>query len=243
MFRTIIALLYAFCFLVFGSPLLLIERIRHKRHPKESDLRSLRIVQRAFRTIYRICGVRLTVIGQEKIPKDVPVLYVGNHQSYFDIIIGYSLMPDLTGYVAKDSIEKVPLLRGWMRRLHCLFINRENPRESMKTILAAIDHIKNGISICIFPEGTRGDGITLLPFHPGSFKIAEKAKCPIVPMAISNTRNIILNHMPVVKPVHVIIEYGDPIDVNDLSRQEKKELAPRVRDTIQQMVDKNNQNI
>ena len=69
----------------------------------------------------------------------------------------------------------MPLLRTWMRRLHCLFIDRENVKEALKTILAGIDNVKNGISMCIFPEGTRNKTDDLmLPFKEGSFKIAEK---------------------------------------------------------------------
>ena len=64
------------------------------------------MVQWAFRVIYRICGVKLTIIGQENVPKDTPVLYVANHNSYFDIIITYALCENLTGYIAKDSLEK-----------------------------------------------------------------------------------------------------------------------------------------
>lgn len=115
------------------------------------------------------------MIGEENVPKDEPVLYIGNHRSYFDIIITYARCPGLTGYVAKSNMEKVPLLSIWMKRLHCLFINREDVKEALKTILAGIDNIKNGISMCIFPEGTRNktDDL-LLPFKEGSFKMAEK---------------------------------------------------------------------
>lgn len=140
------------------------------------------MVQWAFNVILFICGTKITVIGEEHVPTDVPVLYIGNHRSYFDIIITYARCPRLTGYVAKDNMEKVPLLRVWMRRLHCLFINRENVKEALKTILAGIDNIKNGISMCIFPEGTRNKSDEqMLPFKEGSFKMAEKTGCPIIP--------------------------------------------------------------
>ena len=74
----------------------------------------------------------MTVIGEENVPKDQAVLYIGNHRSYFDIIITYARCPRLTGYIAKKDMEKVPLLRTWMRRLHCLFIDRENVKRSVK---------------------------------------------------------------------------------------------------------------
>ena len=95
--------------------------------------------------------MKVTVIGEENVP-DEPVLFIGNHRSFFDILLTYSRCKRLTGYVAKDSMEKIPLLSTWMRYLYCLFLNRENPKEGLKTILQAIEYVKKGISICIFPE-------------------------------------------------------------------------------------------
>lgn len=239
MFRTLFAILYAIIFLIIGSPMLLIESAKEKKNKEKADLSSLRIVQRALRCVYRICGVRPTVIGMDRIPKDEPVLYVCNHQSYFDIIVGYSLCPGLTGYIAKDDLEKVPFLRTWMRRLYCLFMNRNDARAGLKTILEAIEYVKKGVSICIFPEGTRGDGKTLGEFHAGSLKIAEKTGCPIIPVAISNTHAVFLDHPPFAKPTHVIFEYGEPIRTNGMTREDKKNLSATVKAAIQEMLDRN----
>lgn len=116
MLRTILAVLFAVCYLILGIPVLFVEWLIGKKNPHLRDISSLRMVQWAFRVIYRICGVKLTIIGQENVPKDTPVLYVANHNSYFDIIITYALCENLTGYIAKDSLEKVPLLNIWMKR-------------------------------------------------------------------------------------------------------------------------------
>ena len=89
-----------------------------------------------------------------------------------------------------------------MKRLHCLFLDRNDLKQGLKTILTAIEKVKSGISICIFPEGTRNkneDELDMLPFHEGSFKIAAKANCPIIPMAISGSADIWENHFPRVK--------------------------------------------
>ena len=177
------------------------------------------------------------VKGQENVPKDIPVLYVANHNSYFDIMITYALCPDLTGYIAKDSLEKVPLLNIWMKRLYCLFLKRDDMKASLKTILQAIEYVKKGISICIFPEGTRGDSDEMAPFKEGSMKIAEKTGCPIVPMAISHTRDIIKDHMPFVKPTHVTVEYGAPIYPKELAKEERRALGRLSQNMIQEMLD------
>lgn len=240
MLRTILALLFAILYLIIGIPVLAVEWVIGKFNRQAADISQLRMVQWAFNVILFICGTKITVIGEEHVPTDVPVLYIGNHRSYFDIIITYARCPRLTGYVAKDNMEKVPLLRVWMRRLHCLFINRENVKEALKTILAGIDNIKNGISMCIFPEGTRNKSDEqMLPFKEGSFKMAEKTGCPIIPMAITNSAEILENHFPKAKPVHVIVEYGAPIYPNELDKETKKKLGAYCQNVIKEMLDKN----
>lgn len=239
MIRTIFAVLFAVVYLICGIPVLGIEWIIGKFNKEKMDVSSLRMVQWALGTIGKICGVKLTVIGKENIPKDQAVLYVCNHRSYFDIILGYSIMPGLTGYISKDDLEKVPLLNIWMRRLYCLFLNRTDMKQGLKTILKAIEYIKQGISICIFPEGTRnrGEEGSLLEFKEGSFKIAEKTGCPVIPMAISHTADVILNHMPKVTPCHVTIEYGEPIYPKELPKEQKRALGAMTKGRIQEMLD------
>ena len=86
-------------------------------------------------------------------------------------------------------MEPIPLLSSWMKYLHCLFLDRKDIKAGMKTILTAIDEAKNGVSICIFPEGTRNKNeseLDMLPFHEGSFKIATKSGCPIIPVSYTH---------------------------------------------------------
>ena len=118
MFRTILAVLFAVCYLILGIPVLFVEWLIGKKNPHLRDISSLRMVQWAFRVIYRICGVKLTIIGQENVPKDTPVLYVANHNSYFDIIITYALCENLTPCRCqdhKDRKEGEGLLQGTRR--------------------------------------------------------------------------------------------------------------------------------
>ncbi|MCR5666003.1 MAG: 1-acyl-sn-glycerol-3-phosphate acyltransferase [Eubacterium sp.] len=241
MIRTFFGFLFAILFLVLAIPVLFIEWLRAKHNQEASDLRCLHFVQWAFRCILKICGVKQNIIGKEHIPTDEAVLFVGNHRSWFDILITYSHMKMRTGYVAKDSIESVPLLKNWMYRLYCLFMSRDDMKAALRCILKGVDHLKHGISIFIFPEGTRGkegDPI-LLPFHEGSFKMAEKAKCKIVPVAITGTREIFEAHLPYVKPCRVTVEYGEPIDLGELDKDTKKHLGVYMHGIVEEMLIKN----
>lgn len=240
MIRLILVVLFVILFLLIGIPVLAIEWIIAKFNPYAADISQLRMVQWAFKVILVLSGTKLTVIGEENVPTDAPVLYIGNHRSFFDIVITYARCPRLTGYVSKLSMKKVPLLSIWMTRLHCLFLNREDIREGLKTILAGIDNIKNGISMCIFPEGTRNKtNDLLLPFKEGSFKMADKTGCAIVPMALTNSAEIFENHFPFIKSTHVILEYGTPIYLNELDKDTKKKIGAHCHDIIEEMLIKN----
>lgn len=237
MIRTILIALTLFLYLVLLLPVLGIEWIYHKINPEKADYQQLRMVQAAFRLMLKMTGARIQVIGEENVPKDRAVLYVGNHKSYFDILLTYSRVPRLTGYVAKKEMESLPILSIWMKRLHCLFLDRKDIKQGLKTILTGIDLIKNGISVCIFPEGTRNkSNDRLLPFKEGSLKMAEKTGCPIIPFAITNSSKLFEDHMPFVRPCDIIIEYGKPIYPAELPKEEKKFLGAYCRKQIEDML-------
>lgn len=240
MFRFICVAVFLISFLILSIPVFLVEWIIGKWNPKLRDYSSLRIVQWGFKVILKITDVRTTVIGEENIP-DEPVLFIGNHRSFFDILLTYSRCKRLTGYIAKKEMERIPLLSTWMRFVYCLFLDRENPKEGLKTILQAIEYIKQGISICIFPEGTRnkGEELSMLPFKEGAFKIATKTNCAIIPISMNHTSAIFEDQFPRIKKVHVVIEYGTPIYPKDLSAEEKKHIGAYVQNKIQETIEKN----
>ena len=242
MLRFIITALFVTLFLICSIPLFFIEWIIGKFNMDIKNRSSLAIVNWAFRVVLFISGVKITVIGEENVPKDQPVLYIANHQSYFDIVVSYSRCPGLTGYIAKDGLEKVPILSIWMKRLYCLFLNRQDIKEGMKTILKGIDQIKHGISMCIFPEGTRNDNPKeLLPFKEGSFKLALKTGCPIIPIAMTNTPKIYEAQAPLLKKTHVVLHYGKPILPNELDADTKKHIGVYTKCVIEQMLEENEQ--
>ena len=232
MIRFICVVVFLILFLILTIPVFFNEWLIGKFNRNARDYSCLRIL--------KVTGVHTTVIGFENIP-DEPVLFIGNHRSFFDILLTYSRCPRLTGYVAKKEMEKIPLLSTWMRFVYCLFLDRENPKEGLKTILQAIDYVKQGISICIFPEGTRnkGEELSMLPFKEGAFKIAAKTGCAIVPISMNNTAAIFENQFPRIKKVNVVVEYGTPIYPKDLAPEDKKHIGAYVQNIIQETINKN----
>lgn len=233
MLRFILVASFVILFLILSIPLLIIEWIVGRINMEAKSRSSLAIVNWAFRACLWLAGASVTVLGEENVPHDRAVLYVGNHRSFFDILITYVRVPRPTGYIAKKEMQRIPLLRNWMDNLHCLFLDRNDIKQGLKTILTGIEKIKSNISICIFPEGTRNKtGDTFLPFHNGSFKIAEKSGCPIIPMIINNSAAIFEDHLPKMKKAHVVIEYGQPIIISELTGDEKKHIGEHVQKII-----------
>lgn len=240
MIRLILVLLFVVLFLIISLPIQLAEYIIGKYRPDIKDRSSLAIVKWAFRVVLFLSGTTVTVIGEENVPKDEPVLYIGNHRSYFDILITYIRVPRLTGYMSKIEILRIPSLNTWMKYLHCVFLDRSDIKAGMQSILTAIDKIKSGISICIFPEGTRNRvNDTFLEFHNGSFKVAEKTGCAIIPMSINNAGQIFEDHIPWIRKTHVVLEYCKPIYINELDKSDRRRIGALVQDVIKKAYYKN----
>lgn len=161
------------------------------------------------------CGVRVHVIGREKLPTDGRFLLVANHRSLFDpLAIFHALRAYNIAFISKPSNMKLPVL-GRIAAGDCFLpIDRENDREALKTILCAADYLKRDLcSICIYPEGTRSKTRQMLPFHHGSFKIAQRAHVPLVIAAISGTdmvkKNILRRRTDVYIDVLACIPAGE----------------------------------
>jgi 1-acyl-sn-glycerol-3-phosphate acyltransferase len=135
--------------------------------------------------------VRIDLQGEELIPEGRWLL-VCNHRSGFDPVLTiWALRHHDLAFVAKPSILSIPVIGRFAHKIGCLAINRDDDRQALKTILAAAELIKTDVtSLAIYPEGTRNTEETLLPFRNGAFKIAQKAKVPIVVMTVENTENI-----------------------------------------------------
>ncbi|MCH5267908.1 MAG: 1-acyl-sn-glycerol-3-phosphate acyltransferase [Lachnospiraceae bacterium] len=237
--RTILIMIFLIMYTVVSLPMFLIGFIIGKFDDKKKVRMSQIFVVGGFRCILFLAGVKVTVKGRENILQDQPALYVFNHRSFFDVIVGYSTAPIPTAFVSKKEIAKMPMVSAWMRYMHCLFLDRENIREGMKTILEGIELMKNGTSIYIAPEGTRNTGEELLPFHEASFKLADKSKCPIVPVAMNNMDAALEQHLPWVHKAHVIIEYCEPVYMEQMDKTEKKRVGETVRQIISQKVKEN----
>ena len=234
MIRFIIIILYILVFFILSIILLPLEWLLGLFNKRAMRNSSLRIIKAVFGTIVFLAGTKLEVRGLENVPDDQPVLYVGNHRSFFDIVISMMYVKRVTGYVSKKENKKVPFLAQWMVNLNCLFLDRSDIKQGLNTILKAIELVKDGYSICIFPEGTRNkENDTFLPFHEGSFKIAQKSGCLIQPFVFYNSAAIFEDHAPKVKKAHVVLQYLPPIDMKAMEKEEAKHIGAYTQKLIE----------
>lgn len=185
------------------------------------------------RNLLKIAGVKVELRGVENIPKDRPVVFVGNHQGNFDIPVLLAHMPTPCSYVAKDAVEKLPIVKDWTYLMRCIYIDRDNFRQSVKALNGAADMmVKEQRSVVIFPEGTRSRGGDIKRFKGGAFRIATKSKSPVLPFYIEGTYNAMEANKSFIKPANVIVSFLPIIETEGLTKEEKGDLHNQAYEVI-----------
>lgn len=231
-FRSIGILCYVGGFLLGTTPARRKLKRLQQTDPQQANELAHQYVKRALSNVIKISGSRVEVEGLDNIPEGA-CLFVGNHTGFFDIMVTETVIPSGVGYVSKDSFKSVPGLSSWMDLIRCLFLNRSDPKEGIKTILKGAEYLKEGYPILIFPEGTRSRDGKLGEFKGGSLKMAQKAQCPIVPVAISGASAIFEDNKHLsVKPATVKVTFAKPIHISKMSRSEQKLALEQIKETI-----------
>jgi 1-acyl-sn-glycerol-3-phosphate acyltransferase len=161
--------------------------------------------------IIKTAGIKIDVTGQDNIPLERPVVFACNHASQFDIPILYEVLPVQFRFLAKKELFKIPFLGFAMRFAGYIPVNRSGGKAAMLDLKKAAERLKTGVSIVIFPEGTRSTDGQLKTFKMGGIFIAFKAGCPLVPIAISGSHYILPKGSLRVKPGRVKVTIGPPI--------------------------------
>ena len=234
-FRTIAMFLYLFGYMIvhYGT-LRRAERALAAGDTETVEQLVDRHIPRWSRGILKVTGVTLTVEGLENIPKEGPCVFVGNHRSYYDIPLLLASLDKPHGILAKEELEKIPLLNRWMKLLGCVFVQRDDLRASVRALNDATAIVESGRSFVIFPEGTRykGEEGGAGEFKAGAFRIAIKTGAPVVPVAISGARGLFEGHGNRATPGSIYIRILPPIQTVGMSKAEQKQLPEAVRQTI-----------
>ncbi len=187
--------------------------------------------------ILKVCGIRVRVDGVERVDPNVARIYMCNHESYLDIfgLLGY--LPVDFKFILKQELMKIPFLGFAMKLAGYIPIDRKDPRKAVKSIQAAVDKIRNGASILIFPEGTRTEDGTLQDFKAGGFNLALRAGCDIFPVAIIGSGRLLPKGSFRPKKGSFTIRFGDPIPTSGYTRKNLDQLVAKVRQAIVAMLE------
>ena len=184
------------------------------------------------RTIIFLSGVKVRVEGLEKIPA-TSCIFMANHQSYFDVICLIGFLPRPARFVAKRILKFIPLFGQVMWGSGHIIIDRKNPKQAWAELDRAIEKIKKGTSVLVFPEGTRSPNHKLGPYKKGGFVLAIKSGVPIVPISITGTQSMMpKGKYSFSRPELIEIKIGEPILARDYTMENKEELMERVRRAI-----------
>jgi 1-acyl-sn-glycerol-3-phosphate acyltransferase len=199
---------------------------------KAADLYAYKRVQAMCKHVLKKSRTKVKVIGKENIPEQA-CAFISNHQAIFDAFVIIGTVDKLTGFIAKKEITKIPLVSGWLREIHTVFLDRSNIKDGIKAINEGADNLKKGYSMVIFPEGTRSLKSEMGEFKKGSLKLALKANAPIVPVTVNGTYNV-LEVGNKVRGHEVTIVFHEAIYTDTLTKEEQKNITERVQDIIQE---------
>lgn len=181
-----------------------------------------------------LAGVRLEVENVDKVPSGQPLIFMGNHQSNFDILALYAALPSHFSWIAKEELFRIPFFGFAMRRAGYIPLDRGDGRRALKSMDEAAKKIRSGVSVVVFPEGTRTRDGNLLPFKRGGFLLAARAGVPIVPFTINGTSRINPAKTLKLRKGEVRISFADPIETAGSTGKKRDDLIGRVRDAIEQ---------
>ncbi len=232
MFKTLIAFFRICGYLIYRRPQLKIaKRLDREGKIQERDEKVREGVAEWARFMVELSGSTVEVIGEEHIPRDTAVVFIGNHQGYFDIPILLGYVNKTKAFISKIEILKVPLLSDWMKLMQCTFLDRKDMRQSVRAMGEAIETVKRGYSLVIFPEGTRSRGGPVGDFKAGSLKLALKAGVPIIPVTIDGSWRIFEATGKFAK-THVRDTLHPAIPTAGLTREEAAALPEQVRSVV-----------
>ena len=188
------------------------------------------------RSLVAVAGIDLHIENAAALDPKQRYILVANHYSYFDIPCILAAVPQPIRFMAKASLFKIPIF-GWsLGRAGFIPIDRKNRRTAVKSFDLAVQRIRRGNTIVIFPEEGRSRNREMRPFQRGAFLLAIKSELPVVPMAIDGTYDVFRVGAKRITPGRVTIKVGTPIVTEGATLKDKERLATQSRGEIEQLL-------
>ncbi len=223
--RTIAILIYLILLVIYSSIMIVVDKIISIK--PETVYAHLRKVAK---TIDKLAGNKYTLVGEENIPNEA-VLIVSNHEGFFDPVSTVDIFESPVALIGKIELKKIPTLAYWISKFGSEFIDRDDMKQSIRVIISATKTLKAGTNVLIYPEGTRNTSDE--EFKAGSFKIAQNAKAPILPVTVRNTADIFENNKFIqVKKAKPTITIHEPISYEQYSQKDLVTVAAEVQQIV-----------
>jgi len=189
------------------------------------------------RTLLRIAGIKVRVIGAENLDPKVTYVFAGNHTSQLDIYSFQASCPHDFRWIAKKELFRIPIFGQAMRKVGFISIDRSRGRDALKSLFMAAQRIADGSSVLIFPEGTRSKNGKLQPFKAGAFLLAIKSGVPVIPIGINNATALLPKGTLLPHPGEIVIRIGEPIPTDGYRTKDKQELALLLHKRVGELLD------
>ena len=227
--RTIFFWSTVFLSLIFLTPFLFVFQSKKK---------VIRGIEKGWgRLLLFVSGVKIKIEGRENIDPNGCYIVMANHQSYFDIFV-LLLLPVLIHWMAKKELFRIPIF-GWILRwIGGIEVDRKNRAKAYLSLKKAVDTIRQGSTVLIFPEGTRSPNGDLLPFNKGGFSLAILAEAPILPITIKGTRGIMEKGSFRVYSGSVKVCVHPAVETKGLILKDRERLQDKIREILRKDLSK-----
>jgi 1-acyl-sn-glycerol-3-phosphate acyltransferase len=192
--------------------------------------------------ILALSNIRVTVKGLSNLKPGRSYIYMANHMSNFDIPVLQAYLPVQFRWLAKAELYKIPIFGYAMKRAGYISIDRSDRKSAIESLNKAVKIIRDGVSVIVFPEGTRSRTNTVQPFKKGGFFLAVDSGVPVIPIIIHGTGRIMPKKQMLIKPGNVTLEIEKPINSSDYTRKTKDDLMEKVRGIILKSFEKDYNN-
>ena len=189
------------------------------------------VAMKTVRASLRIAKIRVRVEGLENIPLSV-CIFAANHISNVDPIAFVPAIPRRVSVLLKSELFRIPILSTAMRLAKFVPVDRADKEAAVASVNVALGVLKEGLSLAVYPEGTRSPDGRLKPFKKGTFALAIEAGVPIVPVSISGAQHLMRKGEWTMRPGEIVVRFGPPVDASQYTMERRMELLARVEELV-----------